>query len=105
MGNFVGGDPRDVQPKGCDVTVLNYVRRRHTGERVPNTWKPVYVPMIDWVCAIHRAAANGDKTAYAKSPVHTSDAVEPPTVGGSSASEVWTGLYCGSVDYLALYFF
>ena len=32
-----GGDPRDVQPKGCDVTVLNYVRRRHTREPVPNT--------------------------------------------------------------------
>ena len=32
-----GGDPRDVQPKGCDVTVLKYVRRRHMREFVPNT--------------------------------------------------------------------
>ena len=36
MGHFVNGISRDVQPKGCDVTVLNYVRRRHTRERVPN---------------------------------------------------------------------
>ena len=27
---------RDVQPKGCDVTALKDVRRRHTRERVPN---------------------------------------------------------------------
>ena len=53
------------QPKGCDVTVLNYVRCRDTREPVPNTRKPVYVIMIDWVCAINRVAASGDKTAYA----------------------------------------
>ena len=137
MDNFVWGDPRDVQPKGCDDTVLNRpysrckilepslvflnrasygrrrnndvtsqerevtmmlrhnlrtdaqicgksatqaslfvrhgrgvnrvycVRRRHTRERVPNTWKPVYVTMIDWVCAINSVAASSDKMAYA----------------------------------------
>ena len=57
--------PRDVQTKGCEVTVLNYVRSRHTRERVPNTWNPVYVTMIDWVCAINRVATSGDKTTYA----------------------------------------
>ena len=35
MGHFVDHLSRDVQPKGCDVTVLNYARRRHTCERVP----------------------------------------------------------------------
>ena len=44
VGLFVDGISRDVQPKGCDVTMLNYFRRRHTRERVPNTWK--YVTMI-----------------------------------------------------------
>ena len=36
MGHFVDHLSRDVQPKGCDVTVLNYASRRHTCERVPN---------------------------------------------------------------------
>ena len=65
LGHFVDGMSRDVQLKGCDVTVLNYVRRRHTRERVPNTGKPVYVTMIDGVCAINRIAASSDTTAYA----------------------------------------
>ena len=26
MGHFVDGISRDLQPKGCDVTMLNYVR-------------------------------------------------------------------------------
>ena len=29
MGHFVLRFSRDVQPKGCDVTMLNYARRRH----------------------------------------------------------------------------
>ena len=29
MGHFVAGDSHDVQPNGCEVTMLNYVRRRH----------------------------------------------------------------------------
>ena len=29
MGHFVDHLSRDVQPKGCDVTVLKDVRRRH----------------------------------------------------------------------------
>ena len=29
MGHFVDHLSRDVQPKGCDVKVLNYARRRH----------------------------------------------------------------------------
>ena len=36
MSHFVDHLSRDFQPKGCDVTVLNYARRRHTCERVPN---------------------------------------------------------------------
>ena len=36
MGHFVDHLSRDFQPKGCDVTVLNFVHRRHTSERVPN---------------------------------------------------------------------
>ena len=27
--SLFGRISRDVQPKGCDVTMLNYVRRRH----------------------------------------------------------------------------
>ena len=65
MGHFVDHLSRDVKPKGCDVTVLNFVRCRDTREPVPNTWKPVYVTMIDWICAINRVATSGDKTAYA----------------------------------------
>ena len=75
-----GGDPRDVQPKGCDVTVLNYVRRRHTRDAaiLANPCRiREHVTMIDWVCV--------------------------PSTEWPPAATRRRMRYCWSVDYLALH--
>ena len=56
MGHFVDHLSRDFQPKGCDVTVLNFVHRRLYSRTRAECVKTCTRTMIDWVCAINSVA-------------------------------------------------